>query len=528
MRVIDAGFHLGLRASLEIVECRRRPAALRRILLRRSGIGANRERQAREAPADRHVHIELFRARFTTSVYDVTDAIANLTNIVGEKHLLDREATAGRVTSFWNPEPMQARALVMPGSTGEVARILGTCHAAGQAVITQGGLTNCVCAVEPGLDDVVLSTEKMTDILEIDPVGGTAVVEAGAILQNVQETLAREGLYFPLDLGARGSCTIGGNIATNAGGINVLRYGMMRNLVLGLETVLADGTVVSSLNRMLKNNAGYDTKQLFIGSEGSLGIVTRAVLRLFPQPRSKQDALVALESFDHVVALLQRVQTDLAGTLSAFEIMWGDYYHEVTGDGWHRPPLARDYAFYVVFQSEGSDPVADEARFERLLEAVFEEGLIVDAVLPKSESEVRHIWNIREDFEAILQYEPQYLYDVSLPLRDMEKYVGDVYRLLEERLPGSVAFTLGHIADGNLHLFVCPRSEGDHYELANQCVYDPLRAYGGSVSAEHGIGTSKMRWLPHSRSAEDIALMHTLKRALDPKNILNPGRVLPK
>ncbi len=457
----------------------------------------------------------------------MTDAIANLTNIVGEKHLLDREATAGRVTSFWNPEPMQARALVMPESTDEVSQVLGACHSARQAVITQGGLTNCVCAVEPTRDDVVLSTEKMTDILEIDAIGGTAVVEAGAVLQTVQETLAREGLYFPLDLGARGSCTIGGNIATNAGGINVLRYGMMRNLVLGLETVLADGTVVSSLNRMLKNNAGYDTKQLFIGSEGSLGIVTRAVLRLFPQPRSKQDALVALDSFDQVVALLQRLQTDLAGTLSAFEIMWGDYYHEVTGAGWHRPPLGRDYAFYVVFQAEGSDPVNDESRFETLLERVFEDGLIVDAVLPKSESEVRGIWNIREDFEAILKYEPQYLYDVSLPIRDMEKYVSDVYRLLSERLPGSVAFTLGHIADGNLHLFVCPRAAGDHRDVANQCVYDPLRAYQGSVSAEHGIGLDKIKWLPHSRSPADIELMRTLKRSLDPHNILNPGRVLP-
>jgi FAD/FMN-containing dehydrogenase len=275
----------------------------------------------------------------------VNDTISNLGDIVGAKRLLDSAAAAGRVTSFWNPAPMQARALVMPGSSEEVSRVLRACHEAGQAVITQGGLTNCVCAVEPTGEDIVLSTEKMTGILEIDPVGGTAVVEAGAVLQTVQETLAAEGLYFPLDLGARGSCTIGGNIATNAGGINVLRYGMMRNLVLGLETVLSDGTIVSSLNRMLKNNAGYDTKQLFIGSEGSLGIVTRAVLRLFPQPASRQNAFVAFDSFDNVVRLLSFLQKELAGTLSAFEVMWNDYYHEVTGEGWHRPPLARDYPF---------------------------------------------------------------------------------------------------------------------------------------------------------------------------------------
>ena len=333
----------------------------------------------------------------------MTDPISNLGEIVGARRLLDSATAAQRVTSFWNPDPMQARALVMPGSTDEVSRVLRSCHDAGQAVVTQGGLTNCVCAVEPTREDVVLSTEKMTDIVEIDPVGGTAVVEAGAVLQTVQETLAAEGLYFPLDLGARGSCTIGGNIATNAGGINVLRYGMMRNLVLGLETVLADGTVVSSLNRMLKNNAGYDTKQLFIGSEGSLGIVTRAVLRLFPQPASRQNAFVAFDSFDSVVRLLSFVQKELAGTLSAFEVMWNDYYHEVTGEGWHRPPLSRDYPFYVVFQAEGSDPAADEARFERVLEEAFEQGMIVDAALPKSESEVRDMWNIREDFEAVLE-----------------------------------------------------------------------------------------------------------------------------
>jgi FAD/FMN-containing dehydrogenase len=457
----------------------------------------------------------------------VTDSISNLGEIVGAKRLLDSAATAGRVTSFWNPAPMQARALVMPGSADEVSRVLRSCHDAGQAVVTQGGLTNCVCAVEPTREDVVLSTEKMTEIVEIDRVGGTAVVEAGAVLQTLQETLAAEGLYFPLDLGARGSCTIGGNIATNAGGMNVLRYGMMRNLVLGLETVLADGTVVSSLNRMLKNNAGYDTKQLFIGSEGSLGIVTRAVLRLFPQPASRQNAFVAFDSFDHVVRMLSFVQKELAGTLSAFEVMWNDYYHEVTGDGWHRPPLSRDYPFYVVFQAEGSDPVADEARFERVLEEAFEQGMIVDAALPKSESEVRDMWNIREDFEAVLEMQPNYLFDVSLPIRDMETYVEDVYSLLEKRLPGARAFTLGHIADGNLHLFVAPCTDGDHHDVINECVYDPLRPYGGSVSAEHGIGMDKIQWLPHSRSAADIELMRTLKRSLDPKGILNPDRVLP-
>ncbi len=454
------------------------------------------------------------------------DSLTELTSIVARNRVLLPDVVAERATSYWNSAPMQARALVMPSTTDEVAGVLKACNDAGQSMITQGGLTNCVEAVEPTNDDIVLSTEKMASIVEIDRVGGTAVVEAGAVLQNVQEAVAAEGLYFPLDLGARGSCTIGGNIATNAGGINVLKYGMMRNLVLGLETALADGTVVSSMNRMLKNNAGYDTKQLFIGSEGSLGIVTRAVLRLFPLPQSRQNALVGLSSFDNVVALLARLQSELAGALSAFEIMWNDYYASVTEEGWHRAPLPRDYPYYIVFQAEGSDPEHDAVRFERVLEAALEDGLIVDAVLPKSEAEVREVWNIREDFDALMQLEPLYLYDISLPIRDMENYVDEVYRLVEQRFPNGRTWTLGHIADGNLHFFIWPGEEGDHYHAANECVYDPLQQYGGSVSAEHGIGVGKLRWLPHSRSLADIALMRTLKRTLDPKGILNPDRVV--
>jgi len=455
------------------------------------------------------------------------DSVAAFANIIDAKRVLAPNAIAARATSYWNTAPMRAGALVMPATTQEVTAVLEHCYSKGQSLITQGGLTNCVSAVEPVADDVVLSTEKMAGIVEIDRVGGTVVVEAGAVLQNVQEAVAAEGLFFPLDLGARGSCTIGGTIATNAGGINVLRYGMMRNLVLGLETVLADGTVISSLNRMLKNNAGYDTKQLFIGSEGSLGVVTRAVLRLFPQPATRQNALVAMDSFDKLTAFLSYLQKHLASTLSAFEVMWNDYYADVTTEGHHRPPLSRDYPFYAVFQVEGSDASVDEPRFERVLEEAFEQGLIVDAVVPKSETEARAIWDVREGIEPILRHTPVYLYDVGLPIRDMESYINEVYRRVRKHWPNSFTATLGHIADGNLHVFVSPGEEGDHHHVANECVYDPLKPFGGSISAEHGIGMEKLHWLPHSRSAADIALMRSLKRTLDPKGILNPNRVLP-
>jgi len=453
-------------------------------------------------------------------------AISALTDIVGDDRLLDTDSISGRATSYWNSAPMQAKAMVLPATSKDVSGILRHCNASGQSVITQGGLTNCVSAVEPSLDDVVLSTEKMTGILEIDRIGGTAIVEAGTVLQAVQEIVAKEGMCFPLDLGARGSCTIGGNIATNAGGINVLRYGMMRNLVLGLEAVMADGTVMSSMNRMLKNNAGYDMKQLFIGSEGTLGVVTRAVLRLFPQPASRQDALVAMASIEDVVRFLGKLQRELAGNLSAFEIMWGAYYRAVTGENGHRPPLPREYPFYVVFQAEGSDPDVDDARFERVLADAFEEGLIADAVIPKSATETRAIWEIRENFEPALVKPPFYLYDVSLPIRDMAAYVATVEENVDRRWPGGMCIALGHMADGNLHFFVAPGEDGDHHAASDECVYEPLREYGGSVSAEHGIGLEKLRWLPHSKSSAEIQLMRTLKQSLDPNNILNPGRVL--
>jgi len=451
---------------------------------------------------------------------------STLVGLVGDGRILDASAVSDRATSFWNAAPMQAKAMLLPSSSNEVAKILGHCNNAGQSVITHGGLTNCVTAVEPGLDDIVISTEKMKGIVEIDKIGGTAVVEAGAVLQNVQEAVANEGMYFPLDLGARGSCTIGGNIATNAGGINVLRYGMMRNLVLGLEAVMADGTVMSSMNRMLKNNAGYDMKQLFIGSEGTLGVVTRAVLRLYPQPASRQDALVAITSVDNVIRFLGKLQREIAGNLSAFEIMWGAYYRAVTGDNGHRPPLSRDYPFYAVFQAEGSDPDADAVRFERVLEQAFEEELIADAVIPKSATETRAIWEIRENFEPALVKPPFYLYDVSLPIRDMQAYVAEVEANVGKRWSDGMCVTLGHMADGNLHFFVGPGEQGDFHEESDHCVYDPLQQYGGSVSAEHGIGLEKLSWLPHSKSAAEIELMRALKRTLDPNNILNPGRVV--
>ncbi len=441
--------------------------------------------------------------------------------------VLDRDAAAQRATSYWNPSPMQAAALVRPRSTADLSAALKVCHARGQAVVTHGGLTGCVEGANSTTGEVVVSLERMNALEEIDTVGRTATVQAGMPLQKLQEEVRKHGLSFPVDLGARGSCTIGGNVATNAGGINVIRYGMMRSRVLGLEAVLADGTVISSMNRMLKNNAGYDLKQLFIGSEGTLGIVTRAVVRLEEASVSRNSAMVGMESFSHVTGLLKHMQTMLGGQLSSYEVMWGDYFRAVTEPGWHRAPMGRDHAFYVMLEAEGAHPENDQSVFLHAMEQALASGLVADAVIPQSETERRALWEIRENFEGLYERKPIFLYDVSLPIRDMEKYVAEVQARLKRRWPASRCDVLGHIGDGNLHFFVHPGCEGaDLHAQSDEDVYEPLRPIGGSISAEHGIGTEKRKHLPISRSADEIALMRTLKAALDPKNILNPGKVL--
>ena len=456
----------------------------------------------------------------------MSELIPQLRSIVGDQGVVTGSDLHQRACSYWDPSPLHAKALVRPRSTDEVSQVLRLCHELGQPIVTHGGLTGVVDGTVVSEDELVLSLERMTAIEEIDPVGRTAIVQAGAVLQTVQEAVVEHDLYFPLDLGARGSCTIGGNVATNAGGINVIRYGMMRELVLGLEAVMAGGTIISSMNRMLKNNAGYDLKQLFIGTEGTLGIVTRAVLKLKEAPASHNTAMVALESFESVAQLLKFMERKLAGHLSAYEVMWRDYFQAVTEPGWHRAPMGRDYPFYVVMEANGADAEADAAQFMIALEEAIESGMAVDAVIPKSVSERDALWAIREDFEAITEVNPTFLYDVSLPIVHMDEYIQQVETSLARRWPQGKCYVLGHIGDGNLHLFVSPGfGDSNLHPQADQDVYEPLIKYGGSVSAEHGIGLEKRGWLGSSRSDPEMELMRLLKRTLDPKNLLNPGKI---
>jgi len=453
----------------------------------------------------------------------MTNIVELLSDSLPDGAVVGGDRLVERATSYWDSSPTKAAALVRAESTQQVSEILRLCHEHGQTVVVQGGLTGVVEGAVSTAGDIIISLERMNRIESVDEMDGVAVIQAGAILQTVQQQLADKGFLFPLDLGARGSCTIGGTVATNAGGVNVLRYGMMRQLVLGLEAVLADGTVISSMNQMLKNNTGYDLKQLFIGSEGTLGVVTRVVVKLFPQTSSRQTVMIATDSFDAVTRLLKSLQSGLAGTLSAFEVMWNNYFAMVTKDGGHKAPLARDYPFYILAEAEGVDPTADEERFQRILEAGIESGDIIDAIIPKSGTERDALWTIREDFDPAL---PAYLYDVSLPIKAMNGYVDKLQHALSAWRPDAECLVFGHIADGNLHIFIKPFDDGIHHDACDEMVYGCLEGLSGSISAEHGIGIEKKRWLGKSRSHAEIELMRGLKKLLDPGNLLNPGKVI--
>ena len=452
--------------------------------------------------------------------------VVELERLVGADSVLTGEDVSSRAVGIWRPESLVAQAIVRPQSTEEVSEILRLCHALGQSVIAHGGRTNLVESADTTQSDLILSLERMNQIEGVDLNNRTMTVQAGVLLQSIQDRAESHGLFYPLDIGARGSCTIGGNIATNAGGNRVIRYGMTRDMVLGTEAVLADGTVVSSMNQMIKNNAGFDLKQLFIGSEGCLGIVTRSVLRLRELPKTQETAVVAASGFDKMPQILKFVDANLGGTLSAFEVMWNDFYRLVsTPPAKQRPPLSQDYPIYVLIEAMGGDPEGDKTRLENTLAEAIDVGLAKDAVIAQNVAERNQFWAMRDDVEQINRFDPIFIYDVSLQIPYMEKYVDDVRKGLETKFGKHELFTFGHMGDGNLHFAISAGADGSAHHEVNLCVYEPLRSIGGSVSAEHGVGLEKKPYLDISRNQAEIDLMRTLKAALDPKGILNPGKV---
>ncbi len=441
--------------------------------------------------------------------------------------LVDEQVSNRTAGGLHTEEAIQAEIIVRPESTEEVSKILSVCNQAGQPVMVHGGLTGLVYGTRTSPDQLILSLERMNTIEDIDPVGRTLTCQSGVTLQNIQEKAESENMIFPLDLGARGSCSIGGNISTNAGGNRVIRYGMTRDSVLGIEAVTSDGTILSSMNRMIKNNAGYDLKQLFIGTEGTLGIVTRCVLRLREAPISQNTALVGIEDFSSIVKFLKHIDAGLGGNMSAFEVMWKEFYEMVTNSLDEKSlPLKKNIPYYVLVESMGSDQVKDEEHFESLLQKALEDSVIVDAVLAKSEKERKALWAFRDDVEKQAQYGPTVMFDVSLPINEMEEYVSKVDLNLQKYWKDFHHIVWGHLADGNLHLVVGTGDlESDTIKKIENSVYEPLELIGGSISAEHGIGLEKKPYLHLSRSEEEINYMKALKDTFDPKGILNPGLI---
>ncbi len=455
--------------------------------------------------------------------------IESIRDIVGPHGVLTGDDVSSRSDSWPPTGGCRALAIVRPASTAEVSAILTLCHEQGQAVVTHGGMTGLVGGTKARPDEIALSLERMKNVGPVDTVNRTITVQAGVALQTVHEAAEESGLLFPLDLGARGSATIGGTIATNAGGNGVIRYGMMREQLLGVEAVLADGTVISSMKDVIKNNTGYDLKQLFVGSEGTLGVITRAVLRLRPLPRSQNTALVAIDSFDKLGQFLKAMDSALGGTLSAFEVMWNDFYRLIVGDGEkHGLPLDTSYAFYVLVESTGGDEEGDMSRFESALEETLSDELIVDAVIAQSKQQRNDLWGVRDDVEELFEsLFPPIAFDISLSIQHMEEYVEEVRARLNDKWGNARMVVFGHLGDGNIHLVLGVGSlEPEVVHAVENIVYEALGRRGGVISAEHGIGLDKRAYLAYSRSAEEIALMKTIKMAIDPKNILNPGKIL--
>lgn len=459
--------------------------------------------------------------------------ITALTELLDDRSVLSGDAIESRYHVDWSGENACTPALVLrPEDSAAVSKALAYCNEHALAVVTQGGMTGLSGGATPTTGEVVLSLERLNGITELDREGMNMTVLAGTPLQVIQQAAADAGLRFPLDLGARGSCQIGGNVSTNAGGNQVIRFGSTRALVLGLEAVLANGTVLRSMNKMLKNSAGYDLKQLFIGSEGTLGVVTEVVLRLFPASQGQQTALCALPDFKSTTAFLQAIMGDLP-SVTSFEVMWQNYVNAVC-DACEpaRQPFEEQHAIYVLLEAEGCTPEQFEQALAKQLESglvsdamVEGEAVLSDALIAASGKDSAAFWAIRDGVADLMAGLNGFAtFDVGLPISSMEAFIAATDEALQARFPTIRNLPLGHIADGNLHFITWSDNPAD-VEGIYDTVYAVVQQFEGTVSAEHGIGMSKREYLPLCRNDTEIEMMRTLKATFDPQGILNPGRI---
>ena len=470
------------------------------------------------------------------------DLIETLRRTVGAQQVL----TEGDLSAYeqdWRRRMRgKARAVVRPASVQEVAAVVRACAAAGAPIVPQGGNTGLSVGSTPDTSgrEVVLSLTRMNAVRALDPDNLTITVEAGCILQNVQTAAAQAGLLFPLSLAAEGSCTIGGNLGTNAGGTQVVRYGNARDLCLGLEVVTPQGEVWNGLKGLRKDNTGYDLRDLFIGSEGTLGVITAATLKLYPRPAAQLTAWAAVPSMEHAVALLGLAHQHLGAGLTGFEVMGRFALSQVDK---HMPQLRvpfieQDDVPYGVLL-ENSDSESEDharARFEALLETAFEAGCVTDAVVAENLSQAHNLWHIRENIPLAQAEEGLNIkHDISVPISRIPAFVEYADAMMVREIPGVRLVNFGHLGDGNLHYNVQAPADSDPQVFlreqeahVNHLVYEAVAQFGGSFSAEHGIGALKVEKLEKYQSPTALAMMHAIKAALDPQGTMNPGRVLSK
>ena len=470
----------------------------------------------------------------------MTALIDTLRSLIGATHVI----TEGDMTAWeqdWRRRVRgKALAVVRPANTQEVAAVVKACAAAGTSIVPQGGNTGLAVGSTPDGSgtQIVLNLSRMNTVRSIDTDNLTMTVDAGCIMQNLQEVAHNAGLLFPLSLAAEGSCTIGGNLGTNAGGTQVVRYGNTRELCLGLEVVTPQGEVWDGLKGLRKDNTGYDLRDLFIGSEGTLGVITGATLKLYPQPAAKLTAWAAVPSMENAVALLGMAHKQLGAGLTGFEVM-GQFALSLVGK--HMPQLrvpflGDDNAPWCVLL-ENSDSESEQharARFEALLETALEAGCVIDAVVAENLTQAKDLWHIRESIPLAQAEEGLNIKnDISIPISRIPAFVAHTDALLQREFAGVRLVNFGHLGDGNLHYNVQAPAEGDpkaflrdHEAQANHLVYEAVAEFGGSFSAEHGIGSLKADKLEKYQSPVALTMMRAIKQALDPQAIMNPGRVL--
>jgi len=431
-----------------------------------------------------------------------------------------------RYASDWSrSNPCLPEVVLRPRTVEDVSTLLRLCHGAGQPVVVQGGRTGLSGGATPKPGEWALSLERLNAISERNAAALYMTVGAGTPLETIQKSALEMGCRFPLDIGSRGSCLAGGLVSTNAGGIEVIRYGMARSLVLGLVAVLADGTLIPARNHLLKNNAGLDLKQLFIGSEGILGVVTEVTFRLVPIGQQRHTVLCALSSFEQVIALLNLLNRG-PGPLCAFEAMWANYYVEALRATQGSDPFDQAHSYYVLAELEGTGAEGFEEDLATILAGAVERGVLVDAVIAKSQAEAARLWRLREAVAEIgTVMSPAADFDIGIPLARMSGFATDVQRSLTQAFGDCRLLVFGHVGDGNLHIMASTGKSEDR-ERIYDLVYRLTEGIGGTITAEHGIGVIKKRWLNLSRSDNEIALMRLLKSTLDSRNILNRGRVI--